>query len=620
MAIFRLHKNIRTPLDQSNQYYFGNMAERNNFFEANTQKQYDDFQFVKENFMVCIPEKWQTVYSWGIRYCSYQLDNSDKWYFAFVTRFEWASENSVNLYITLDVFQTFLFDFRFGGCLINTQHYENKNYSEIEQDAGVNNYVNNGIDIEYDMFTSSSWYIISSSCNLQTSGGTVEQPTIKTANGSSLDGGFNGCSYYLVPNGTKGAIMGIKQFFQTLKDTPWVSQCIQSVTAIPESIGDAIIADTTLNDINSIPFGSAHIYELIYAGYRTINTFTIPSVKNATLNNSDLVAKMPQLCRYPYTIIQLLLYNGNTVNLRPELFEGNEKGDKNMELAVFFHLNENPRILIVPKNYDGKLYDFENALVYADFPKFTVTVNNGLLYAAQNANQLAQQRSNYYVTSGLASQYGNMQKASVTNQKGLADFQRNMTVIGNIASGAGNLFNLNFGGVAQNAVSALTTIGSQQYYNNQTNIDKASIDLNTAITKQNVFNSYQLSVAAIKDAQITAPTVTGLSGGDAMIISPSIPIKFLSVKIKQPYSAEQKNIYNYFKNFGFKQNVIGKPNLLKRNGKIQNKMNFVKCDVANIYGNIPQSYLQQLKDIFENGITLWHVEHDMYDYNFDADD
>ena len=71
---------------------------------------------------------------------------------------------------------------------------------------------------------------------------------------------------------------------------------------------------------------------------------------------------------------------------------------------------------------------------------------------------------------------------------------------------------------------------------------------------------------------------------------------------------------SYFKQFGYATQKMLLPNL-----RTKTRYNFVKTIGANIVGSIPQNYLVQLRNIFDQGITLWHVN-DMYNYSLANND
>ena len=71
-----------------------------------------------------------------------------------------------------------------------------------------------------------------------------------------------------------------------------------------------------------------------------------------------------------------------------------------------------------------------------------------------------------------------------------------------------------------------------------------------------------------------------------------------------------ETIDNYFSMFGYKVNVVKVPNIYGR----QN-WNYVKTIDCNITGDIPQIELQEIKEMFDSGLTLWHNASTFLDYS-----
>lgn len=79
------------------------------------------------------------------------------------------------------------------------------------------------------------------------------------------------------------------------------------------------------------------------------------------------------------------------------------------------------------------------------------------------------------------------------------------------------------------------------------------------------------------------------------------------LSIKDEYA---RVIDNFFSMFGYKTNLVKLPNLNNRSN-----WNYVKTINANIIGDIPQKDMQKIKDLFNNGITLWHNPATFLDYS-----
>ena len=73
---------------------------------------------------------------------------------------------------------------------------------------------------------------------------------------------------------------------------------------------------------------------------------------------------------------------------------------------------------------------------------------------------------------------------------------------------------------------------------------------------------------------------------------------------------EKTIIDNYFSMFGYKTNKVKLPNLNNRTN-----WNYVKTINCNLLGDIPQTDMQELKELFNNGVTLWHNPSTFLDYS-----
>ena len=62
--------------------------------------------------------------------------------------------------------------------------------------------------------------------------------------------------------------------------------------------------------------------------------------------------------------------------------------------------------------------------------------------------------------------------------------------------------------------------------------------------------------------------------------------------------------------FGYKVNSLKVPELHTRRN-----WNYIKTIDINIIGDIPQADLQEIKSLFNNGITLWHNPSTFLDYS-----
>ena len=79
------------------------------------------------------------------------------------------------------------------------------------------------------------------------------------------------------------------------------------------------------------------------------------------------------------------------------------------------------------------------------------------------------------------------------------------------------------------------------------------------------------------------------------------------MSIKPEYA---RVIDKYFSMYGYKVNTVKMPNITGRTN-----WNYVKTIGANIQGDVPEDHLNEIKSLFNNGITLWHNPTTYLDYS-----
>lgn len=98
-----------------------------------------------------------------------------------------------------------------------------------------------------------------------------------------------------------------------------------------------------------------------------------------------------------------------------------------------------------------------------------------------------------------------------------------------------------------------------------------------------------------------------VNGGDINVCDHKNGFYFYKMSIKEEYA---KIIDNYFSMFGYKINRVKVPNITGRSN-----WNYVKTINCNFDGDIPQTDLNIIRAMFNNGTTLWHNPSTIYNYS-----
>lgn len=220
---------LSTPLesDYRNTLWFPDRETQTAYFLGKTIKTYENFQYIKKNNTIVVDGEVDLLYN--CNYIMYQNNNfTNKWFYAFIDRIEWASNSSVRLYVSTDVIQTWFFDITYYDSYVDRCHSDTDVAGDniVPEDFSVGNpggyQVAGSTDLAPDgiaLFATSTYEGESRTGSVNSgiySGGQnlvdfhIDNPGV----GSILD------SY--VKNGTATAVIKLQQYPYKLKNGPMV--------------------------------------------------------------------------------------------------------------------------------------------------------------------------------------------------------------------------------------------------------------------------------------------------------------------------------------------------------------------------------------------------------------
>ena len=112
----------------------------------------------------------------------------------------------------------------------------------------------------------------------------------------------------------------------------------------------------------------------------------------------------------------------------------------------------------------------------------------------------------------------------------------------------------------------------------------------------------------VREAKMTPDSAKGNTNtGDLNYSVGKNCFTYYKMSIKAEYA---RIVDNYFTQFGYKVNELKVPNITGRPN-----WNYVKTHGCNIIGDIPQGDMQEIKGLFNRGITIWHNPATFLDYS-----
>lgn len=283
----------------------------------------------------------------------------------------------------------------------------------------------------------------------------------------------------------------------------------------------------------------------------------------STPTNLDSYSPRNQKLRtYPYLYLGFNPNNGSSKVYRYEDFANGTP-----QFNIICEVNPNPTIVFIPLNYRGQTGEsLSDIATLNGYPTLSSRNDYYNSWLAQNSEiiSLQMQQENF-----------NYQIGQINNALGTA-----AGIIGNATTG-------NVGGLISGAVSGVTTGISN------------SINHDFYIKQQ----------MAQVEKQALLPDKVNLAGSNATLIGYGMQDKniFTRYNIKREFA---ERIDKYFDMYGYLTNTVKVPNINNRPN-----WNYVKTIGANILGNIPEDDLYQIRQFFDNGITLWHNTNTFLDYS-----
>lgn len=300
----------------------------------------------------------------------------------------------------------------------------------------------------------------------------------------------------------------------------------------------------------------------------------------------------PKLYTFPFRYFMITDYMNTPLVIKPELCE-----NKTLKLRVkATNIATESKYNLYVNGYKGDYNGNLNGIV-----------NNSPLMLPV----LSSAYSQFLATSSASFNQGNinaMLENDLSLKQGLAtnslNYRQNTTnnYMQGISSGLGaiaSLLSLNFGGVVNGAMGVVQS-GINQHFNTLSN------NLNNSqLKEQNKLSNFEVSsMANAKTTDLlNTPNSIKTTGNDTLfnLVNSNRKIDIIEFSLDFRY---KHRIYDYFVKYGYKVNKWEKINVNSRR-----YFNFIKTNTCNIVGDeIPHEYLEEIKDIFNRGVTIWHVD------------
>lgn len=508
---------------------------------------------------------------WNVNYFMFKnpSTHSDKWFYAFVTELEYVNKRCTNVYFEIDVLQTWMFEMNFKPSYIVREHcplYKTDGTPYINTvDEGLN------YGTEYDIVSADHYnppndlyYLVIVTKSLLHQEGESVANDIK----SSVIGIPQPLCYYIHPirkDGTSpnvnidGSSISLTSMTDLLSNIYSQDDAVDNIVSlyITEHIGYTPTGGSGFT-FDGDKFSKAMIADGVNQNIETIYVKELtefePHVINCGAKYSGFkTTTESKLLMYPYCVTILEDFKGNQFEIKNEYLDSTD-----LNVSVRGSLGTSNKVAYTVSAYSTG----QSGLTSNE--KMTVNLGKGFI----NSNP-----QDIPIITDMLSAFLQGNRNSIENQQNSIMWNGVMGAIGGAVGGLG-------AGGAVGAVAGATT-------------GIVSGAGNTVLQLQGIQAKQQ-------DINNTPPQLAKMGGNIAFDFGNDYT-GFYVIK-KQIKSEYLKKLSDFFRMYGYKVNEVKIPNFHTRKS-----FNFVQTASCNISGNFNNDDLQKLKSVFDNGITLWHV-------------
>ena len=587
-ASIYLLSGVQINSDYNNTIYFPDEISQQNYFGSKVKytlsKQ--SYQRVERGYIkVGLPYK--NVYD-----CNYLFfrngDNvldskySPKWYYAFIDSVEYENDKMSIIRYTIDVIQTWWFDFTFHEVMIEREHVDSDSIGEHiipEPVQGGNFVVKNMYNMQFKDYTAGNT-------------GDNDYAIVVYYTDASLSGTMGGGLYtpckrggiLVHGDGTPADVIRLEYIINTAVQNNYV---IVQILAVPAYL----FTYDEQGYINGFSNNQSFTKTIAQSrGFKYQNK--APATDEYVPKNNKLYTS-----QYNYLSVSDNVDNVNKYSWELSYYS-TYYGMCQIVFAIGATVTPNAELICYPMAYRGLVEDYESAIPYSGIIYLPWTEDSFSRWWSQNKTSFA--------ISTLAN-VGIMAAGIATGNA--------LMVAGATGAEAAHLEGLTHRRAAYQSPLGYQSAKARQEAN------MARSEVQQAYGQERVISSSLNSVTNALSTMANSINLTdkfsgSVTGNNLLRWKNRVGFTFYDIGV---CAEEAEVIDKYFDMFGYKINKLKVPNV-KGGGNLRSHWNYIKtvgCDIKMINDGIPNDDVNVLNKIFDNGITFWMNGNEVGDYSLD---
>ena len=346
--------------DYAHTIYFDSKIEQRAYFSGKVVKTFLDYTTVRKSWSIQVTATMEEALTWS--YLFFTNSDTGKTFYYFINNVEYISDDCTELFLEMDVMQTYLFDYALLPCFVEREHSATDEIGEnlIEENLELGELVING-SRNVDMQELCILLLTSFEPLFSSDGdGRVQYEHL-------LDGTFSGLYLTCMDCGIEEYATKLNAILRGWEEDGKLDGVV-SIWMYPKKLLDLFKPGDTVNALSMVLGGSSF------------------DVTQGRVGNIDGYSpRNKKLWTYPYNFIYVSNNSGGSAVYRYEYF-----GDPT---SCAFRITGTPSAeggtKIFPVNYRGLIINYEEGLAGPNYPTCAWNSDVYKLWLAQNQNQNA---------------------------------------------------------------------------------------------------------------------------------------------------------------------------------------------------------------------------------------
>jgi hypothetical protein len=349
---------LKTPLEKDSEHTlsWSDLQDQTSYMLSKVVNTYTDFTYIRETQALVVPANYDSIYT--CNYLMYRNNGfNNKYFYAFITKMEYVSENSTRIYFEIDSLQTWYFQINYNNVFIEREHVSNDT-------IGLHTVPENLENGEYITTNPQSSNHVNNLC--------LCMGLSNSNNGYLMNGQYTGINYvFFRDTNDQFAYGALNRYKDTILNNDEAIVCIFPVPI------------NMINDIINwnMPIGDSGLYYGVLTTGNIPEAFGLGTFGGTWLNKlGNYTPRNNKLLCYPYRYLMLTNNNGANNVYKFEDFSS----PTSLSFNIYGSLVPSCSFICVPNNYKGVTRNYSESLIGAKLPIACWTSDLYTNWATQN--------------------------------------------------------------------------------------------------------------------------------------------------------------------------------------------------------------------------------------------